>query len=550
MKSAPQKFIWNSTHHLSLSLPTNSNLCICFVLHVARIQEIYVQPDQPETLLPAQSIRHETKVKASDIYLLQNERTVDQAQPHLNSNNLENRNDKNSNYEFTKMIANGILAAEALEKSLINKTTERIPVKNHYGEPIGTAIEPLPMFLTPPKTYSDRPFRPESYRPDSYRPESHRPELHRPETHRPESHRPDLYRPEPIQREHRIPLRERNFTSPHIVPNHPNHGIHPNHPNYPNHGANNNRFRNFNQPIRKVVNERQKVTKISMPPIRRDYIANIKPVPQFPVQNQPWSLQKHIVAMRGSSPNFPKSKFSGPIKISKKEFASPAKNVGFQPDSVIVEGGFTPIMRRQFTRDDADNDAPTASPAEADDYPEQQQRRSDKTDLSDNDSSTEAEDESDGEGSELLIKTFEPIFIPSPLDSTNIVMKSPSKRLSGDLQYMEVEDGEDKVALAGERHAYYLPPDEPDKSGKVKSTKLYPAGTVVTYDGRQLVDRALLDSEPDFPTPARSSSIMSGITSTEQLLHLPQFGPFRGEIPPLTPELMKPNIVRSPSQSK
>lgn len=506
-----------------------------------------MQPDQPETLLPAQSIRHETKIKAhDDIYLLQNERTIDQAQPHLNSNNLENRNDKN-NYEFTKMIANGILAAEALEKSLINKTADGNPIKNHYGEPIPSPVEPLPMFLTPPRTYLDRPFReqsvsyrPEPYRPEPYRSEPHRPEPYRPEPYRLEPYRPEPYRPEPPHhRDHRIPLRERNYTTPYI-PSNPQ-----NHPN--------NQFKHFNQPYRKGINERQKVTKISMPPIRRDYSgANVKQIPQFPVQNQPWSLQKHIVAMRGSPPpNFMKAKFSGPIKISKKEFSVPAKNVGFQPDSVVVEGGFTPIMRRKFTKEEADIDAPTQNPSDAvDDYPEQQQRRSDKGDPSENDDDDNSS-EGEGESSELLIKTFEPMFIPSPLDSINMsIMKSPAKRLSGDLQYMEVEDGEDKIALAGERHAYYLPPDEPNKGNKVKTTKLYPAGTVVTYDGRQLVDRALIDSEPDFPTPKRSGSIMAGIQSTEQLLHLPQFGPFKGEIPPLNPELMKPNIVRAQNRPK
>lgn len=452
-----------------------------------------MQPDQPETLLPAQSILHETKIKANDLYLLQNERTIEQMNSQLNSNNLENRNDK-SNYELTKMIANGILAAEAFEKSLINKTQEVNPIKNqygdHYGEPVGAAIDPLPIFLTPPKTLSERPFRHD-----------------------------------------RIPLRERNHTSiPYILPNHAN-----------------NRFKPFNQPIRMKngLNDRQKVTKISMPPIRRDYSANIKPMQQFPVQNQPWSLQKHIVAMRGAPPpHVSKAKFSGPIKVSKKEFTIPAKNIGFQPNSVVVEGGFTPIMRRQFTRDDADHDLSNIHDStEADDYPDQQQRRSDKGDFNDDSSS-------EGEDSGLLIKTFEPMFIPSPLDSTANMsaIKTQSKRLSGDLQYMEMEDGEDKMALAGERHAYYLPPDNTDHT-KPKITKLYPAGTVVTYDGRAVVDKSLLDSEPYFPTPHRPGNIMAGISSTEQLLHLPQFGPFHGEIPPLSPELMKPKVIRSRNRS-
>lgn len=447
-------------------------------------------PDQPETLIPAQSIRHETKVQANDIYLLQNERTIDQTmQPNFNTNSLENRNDR-SNYEFTKMIANGILAAEALEKSVINKTGNSVPVVNtHHGEP----IEPLPIFLTPPRTISDRPFRYET----------------------------------------RIPLRERNHSMHYILPNHAG-----------------NRFKNFNgPPMIKVVNDqrpkvtftdRQKVTKISMPPIRRDYVANVKPVPQFPVQNQPWSLQKHIIAMRGGSPPPPqyltKQKFSGPIKISKKEFSMPAKNIGFQPDSVVVEGGFTPIMKRTSTHEHMDYESKRHEIDESEDYPEQTQRRSDRTDLME-------ENNTESENPELLIKTFEPMFIPSPLDSTSS-MKTPNKRLTGDLQYMEMEEGEDKMALAGERHAYYLPPEN-GNSNKVKSTKLYPAGVVVTYDGRAVVDRSLLDSEPDFPTPKRPGT---SISSTEQLLHLPQFGPFRGEFPPLTPELMKPNI-RPPQRS-
>lgn len=443
-------------------------------MHVflAHVDEIYVRPDQPEVLVPSQSIRHETKIIAHDIYLLQNERTIDRAQYHMNSNNLENRNDKN---DFTKMIANGILAAEALEKSLINKTAVGIPNENKHDEPVRPAIEPLPVNLTPPRTILDRPFR----------------------------------------NEHRILLRERNHSLPYVQPKH---AI--------------NRFKNFNQPIRKGTIERQKVTKISMPPIRRDYTTDRKRIPPFPVQNQPWSLQKHIVAMRGGSSTLyiPKEKFSSPIKISKEEIALPAKNVGFKPDSVVVEGGFTPITRRASTEDNTENYSTNVNDtADAYDYPEQQQRRSDQANLNDENNSS-----NDDENSELLIKTFEPMFIPSPLDNMSI-NKSPAKRLTGDLQYMEMENGEDKMALAGEKHAYYLPPDASDKNNISKITKLYPAGTVVTYDGRALVDSTLLDSEPDFPTPHRpgSENVMLGIKSTKQLLHSPQFGPFHGEIPPL-----------------
>lgn len=543
------KLFWLYFHHLIKFRLFHSLSCLCFSTS-AQIDEIYVPPDQPETLQPAQSIRHETKVKANDIYLLQNERTIEQSNFNGN-NNLENRNDR-SNYEFTKMIANGILAAEALEKSiannksLLNNIGSTNPVDpviggsanaaqpihhgQHYDRPFPNGFHPnatrsignepiIPMWLTPPRTIpADRPFRYEN-----------RGEI------------------PPVRS---VPQRERNHSVPYILPNHPQPQI----PPIINSNSNN-RFKNiYNGPMIKLNHERQKVTKISMPPIRRDYIANVKPVPQFPVQNQPWSLQKHIVAMRGGpaalpppSHYLPKQKFSGPIKISKKEFAMPAQNVGFQPDSVVVESGFTPIMRRAHTNENSDSDDDTdatvkrhhSESSEEDDYPEQTQRRSDRTDLTED--NTESE-----ENSELLIKTFEPMFIPSPLDSTSAVstVKTPNKRLTDDLQYMEVEDGDDKMPMAGERHAYYLPPDNNNggngngNGNKVKSTKLYPAGVVVTYDGRTVLDKSLLDSEPYFPTPKRSSS-------TEQLLHGPAFGPFHGEIPPLSPELMKPNVVRS-----
>lgn len=497
-------------------------------MFLARIEEIYVQPDQPETLLPSQSIRHETKVRANDFQLLQNERTIDDD----DDNNLENRNDKN-NYEFTRMIANGILAAEALEKSLVNKTAsgDSLLLKNYHKDSSDSNESPH-IFLMPPRTL-ERPFRFEG-RPPLI---EGRPSLN--------DGRPSFNDGRPPQNDGRLPLSEgrpplgesryalNENRSPFAEGRYP---VREHSYILPGNRAGN-RFKSYNPPIRKPMPDRPKVTKISMPPIRRDYITNLKSVPQFPVQNQPWSLQRHF-AMRGPSAPYPsKHKFSGPIKITKKEFAIPAKNVGFQPDSVVVESGFTPIMRQQYINDrENETDFPDSTEA---DYPEQSQRRSDKADVRD-------EHDEDGDNTELLIKTFEPMFIPSPLDSASVsAAKTPSKRLSGDLQYMEVEDGEDKVALAGERHAYYLPPD----TGKPKTTKLYPAGTVVTYDGRTVLDKSLLDSEPNFPTPHRPGSLISSISSTEQLLHLPQFGPFHGEIPPLTPELMKPSIVRSPQRA-
>lgn len=480
----------------------------------SNIDEIYVQPDVPDVLQPAPSIRHETKIKPNDVYLLQNERKIDYSIiPSINNNNLENRNDKN-NIELTKMIANGIMAAEALENSLKNSSAsndDATPLLNTKGEPIlTTSIGPLPIYLTPPKSKTDHPFRYEI---------------------------------------RNTPITGKNISGPYISPLKPQNRF-KNYNSYPPLSNNRARYEEDRPPMylndrpesfRKNINERQRFTKISMPPpaLRRDYTANGKNVPQFPQQNKPLSLQKHL--LRGPQPSsfFTKQKFSSPIKISKKDLMIPSTpNEGFKPDSVVVESGFMPIMKRTDPiNSDSGSSQLDMHDNEYDDYPESKQRRSDK--ISDDD------DDDETEQPELLIKTFEPMFIPSPLDSTNMPgLKTPTKRLSGDLQYMEVEEGEDKMAMGTENKKYYLPPDNINNS---KTTKLHP--TIVAYDGRAVVDKSL-DSEPDFPPPKRSGSIMSDISSTEQLLHLPQFGPFRGEIPPLSPELMRPNIVRSQPRSK
>lgn len=434
----------------------------------SNIDEIYVPPDQPDQLQPAQSIRHETKVKPNDIFLLQNERKIDvpvsgnhhqhSHHHHLHnhgqyhhqqrkSNGIQQRNDKH-NHELTKMIANGILAAEALENSLKNKTAsskhgaEGKPLQRNHSSETTDMSETLPMYLTPPKSFIDKPFRYEQRTP-----------LHRDKDH---------------------------SGAPHVA------------------GPPNTRHKQFGGPLlplplpplpsasstgaRKNLNDAQKMTKISMPPmqLRRDYVANSKPVPQFPVHNKPLSLQKHL--LRGPPAPYVMKQNQQSMKMSKKEFLIPfAQNVGFQPDSVVVEGGFMPISRRQLEsqQDGADNEFDDI--AYGDDYPEQKQRRRDVVNSGDNGAETEKP--------ELLIKTFEPMFIPSPLDSTNAANNrtsskitttsssssgggggasnnNNSKKFSGDLQFMEVEDGEDKMALAGERHTYYLPPDGGDVDDK------------------------------------------------------------------------------------
>lgn len=148
-------------------------------------------------------------------------------------------------------------------------------------------------------------------------------------------------------------------------------------------------------------------------------------------------------------------------------------------------------------------------------------------------------------------RSFEPMFIPSPPDSINPSNKKllAKERLSGDLAEMEVEEGDDKMAMAGERvDAYYLPPDTHKSSPHHSS---YPEGSVVTYDGKAVLDTSLVNSLPLIPVGLslpnkliyHQQSSSGHLSKTEQLIrNTPQFGPFKGEIPPIGQEFSPPDI--------
>lgn len=466
----------------------------------SEIDEIYVQPDAPDSLVPAASIRHETKVKPNNLFLLQDETASKESI------------DGKHGPEASKMISDGILAAEALEETVKSHQAaqqhrmndDAIPILNSDGEPVRTAaIEPLPIFLTPPRSSVARPFR----------------------------------------HDNRPPFPEKNNSFPFIFP------LKGNQP-----------FRNGDhkrltvEPVRRPFGDQYhhsghlQPQKMAIPaqPLRRDYAVNLKVLPApFP----PQSLQKQLQRNGG-----PKKPFLAPAK-DRDFHPSPQNGFGFKPDSVVVESGFTPIMRR---RDDVVNDNERKDVSLDDEYEEEifeeegteetgshKQRRS-NAELKEIDGA-DGDSESSPTNSELLIKTLEPMFIPSPPDSTNATKLAKKKYAADDLQFMEIESGEDKMAMAGERHAYYLPPDN-----RMKSTKIFPAGTVVTFDGKALKDMPFLKSgSAPYPImPRYISSPMAGISSTEQLKHLPQFGPFKGEIPPLSPELMVPHPPVRASRDK
>lgn len=226
----------------------------------------------------------------------------------------------------------------------------------------------------------------------------------------------------------------------------------------------------------------------------------------------------------------------------------PASNTGFKPHSVIVESGFRPIVNRR-------NEGEEENRSEHQSRNDQQRRRSDIDIISEIDEAIESD--ALMINSEEPNRSFEPMFIPSPRDDvtagknnktktkneeeqqTNKQKPGIKKRKPIDLGDMDFEDGEDKMAVAAERlDTFYLPPDNRKPP---PSNDNYPEGTVVTYDGKAVLDTSLINS-----APMNDLNLVyhSGLTKTEHLVrNTPQFGPFKGEIPPPISDFVSPDSL-------
>jgi hypothetical protein len=185
----------------------------------------------------------------------------------------------------------------------------------------------------------------------------------------------------------------------------------------------------------------------------------------------------------------PKNSFKDPFEIRNESvLIEDVRNTGFKPDSIVVESGFKPIHRNE------NDENIRVSERRRDDF------------VSDIDEAIESD--------ALLIKNndepqsalFEPMFIPSPLDS--IALAQTQLNTNATSNEMVYEDGDDKFAEANERQDYYyLPPD---------SKKL------IAFDGSLLSTDVTKINRNDY----------AGLsTKAQQLVKTPQFGPFRGEIP-------------------
>lgn len=179
----------------------------------------------------------------------------------------------------------------------------------------------------------------------------------------------------------------------------------------------------------------------------------------------------------------------------------PARNTGFDPDSIVIESGFKPIIRNLGPADVA-------------------QKRVSKTEQGDSVSQAFGEPQVQ-ESSNQRPDNFEPVFIPSPPVPTVDTAKKPKKKNA------KAWPGNDMEMAADRTNAYYLPPASNLALGAAPPAS---SEVLITFDGKKVKDSTLARSIFRIEEHPRSR------LSSDVLSRTPQFGRFRGELPPLAPE--------------
>lgn len=337
------------------------------------------------------------------------------------------------------------------------------------------------------------------------------------------------------------------------------------------------------------------------------------PTKQYGIQSQSTPMPVFIQSTQTQTVNLqPDNEQQSQNEIKSSDFIGestdgssiqPAVNTGFKPDSIVVESGFKPIIREPLM---------AAEDRIADEYDYNGSNRREDTDVEeDYEESPQFISNNPIYPSDRLTETFEPMFIPSPEDHLlptedrtkeifpknhakedrphPVYVKSESrlnalfsknnmeKEVPSDLmmeqdsispQYLppelaptkeskrkttktpltkkstEKEATTDLIMESDRISPQYLPPDP--KLPKEHSQKLSSDQTFTTYDGKT-VSAATLTSVPD-GKPAKLFSAKLP-ANTEQLLKTPQFGPFKGEIPPPVDEHIKTDAKNPMTQT-
>uniref|UniRef100_A0A2A4IWG9 DOMON domain-containing protein n=1 Tax=Heliothis virescens TaxID=7102 RepID=A0A2A4IWG9_HELVI len=229
---------------------------------------------------------------------------------------------------------------------------------------------------------------------------------------------------------------------------------------------------------------------------------------------------------------------------AEKSTIPPAINTGFKPDSIVVESGFKPIIREPLM----------AAEDRIADYEANANRREDSDIEDDYEERQQYLTNHQYPPSDKVTETFEPMFIPSPPDHllpTNDRTKEifPSNHAKEDRPHpvylknvtqkqdlfskknIEREVPGDLMMESDRISPHYLPPDP--KLPKEHSQKLSESSdqTFTTYDGKTVSAATLTSVSDGNKSPSKLFSAKLP-ANYEQLLKTPQFGPFKGEIPP------------------
>jgi hypothetical protein len=198
-----------------------------------------------------------------------------------------------------------------------------------------------------------------------------------------------------------------------------------------------------------------------------------------------------------------------------------AVNTGFDPGSLVIEGGFRPILtQNQSVAQDRISE--------------------DVGDYEDNVEGVIMMD--DAEEHKSQTEMFEPMFIPSPLDSNQKHSKKPTTE-----PVKKVSRKPPRRVIVVRRPTYQEEDEDElmDEAAQESADSFYVAPrkrtTLLTYDGKPVTGADVPAVPPPPRTPSRGSAVLqSG----------PQFGPFRGEKPPPVPTTVSDDIPQLSQRSK
>ncbi|XP_015110834.1 protein Skeletor, isoforms B/C [Diachasma alloeum] len=180
----------------------------------------------------------------------------------------------------------------------------------------------------------------------------------------------------------------------------------------------------------------------------------------------------------------------------------PARNTGFDPDSIVIEGGFKPIIRTVDREDEV---------ARGQDYWTYQW----------------GEPKTSADEKMKKQDTFEPVYLGSGRSDVNKLRK----KIQPDKVKQRLDDIDDMEMAADGLDAYYLPPSNSGLGTKRIDDRL--TGALIAFDGKRVKDSSLARS-----IPIRVDELSSrnpGGKPSDVLTRTPQFGKFRGELPPSIP---------------